>query len=128
MMLLQFSFYSAGSVTLMDGPVRLPSYDLWMVIPVLGIAGLGSQWCLSKALQIGEATTVIPLDFLRVPIIAGIGWAAYGEELSVWVFTGAAVIMGGIAYGLMAPRKQQTLPSKTATGDPSLERLAGRAA
>lgn len=101
MMVWQMGFYTMGLLAwgvTSSGP-PWPS-EVLIAIPLLGCAGLGSQLCLSKALQIGEATNVVPIDFLRVPIIAVIGWAFYGESLSFWVFGGAVLIMAGITYGL----------------------------
>lgn len=103
MMIWQLAFYAAATSVASDGRWATASWpvEALVAVPVLGLAGLASQLCLSKALRIGEAATVVPLDFLRVPIIAVIGWAAYGEPLSLWVFSGAAIIMAGITYGLV---------------------------
>ena len=67
---------------------------------ILALAGLSSQLCLSNALKIGEANMVMPLDFLRVPLIAGIGAVFYDEPFDCWVMVGAAVIAAGIVVGL----------------------------
>ena len=66
----------------------------------LAISGLSSQLCLSNALKIGEANMVMPLDFLRVPLIAWIGYAFYQEPIDIWVFVGAAIIALGVGVGL----------------------------
>ena len=46
----------------------------------VGIAGLTSHYCLSNAFRAGDATLVVPLDFMRIPLIAVVGWAFYGES------------------------------------------------
>ncbi|MHB2168538.1 DMT family transporter [Alsobacter sp. R-9] len=107
MMALQLAFYGAGAFAIGG---HLPFAGDWppgtvVAMVALACAGLGSQVCLSRALQIGEATMVVPLDFLRVPLIALIGWMLYGEPLSVWIFLGAACILAGITYGLMPDRQ-----------------------
>ena len=38
-------------------------------------AGLTSHYCLSNAFRAGDATLVVPLDFMRIPLIAVVGWA-----------------------------------------------------
>jgi len=68
----------------------------------LGIAGTTSHYCLTNAFRAGDATLVVPLDFLRVPLIALIGWAFFGEALDAWVFVGAGVILSGILWNLRA--------------------------
>jgi drug/metabolite transporter (DMT)-like permease len=45
---------------------------------------------------------VVPLDFLRIPLIAWIGWWLYGETLDIFVFAGALTIIAGVAWNLRA--------------------------
>jgi drug/metabolite transporter (DMT)-like permease len=73
-------------------------------LPLIGvaIAGLSSHYCLTNALRAGDATIVVPLDFLRIPLIALIGWSLYGEPLDAFVFAGAAIIGAGIFWNLRA--------------------------
>jgi drug/metabolite transporter (DMT)-like permease len=68
----------------------------------LGISGTTSHYCLTNAFRAGDATLVVPLDFLRVPLIALVGWAFFGEALDLWVFVGVAVILVGILWNLRA--------------------------
>ena len=70
-------------------------------LPLIGvaIAGLSSHYCLTNALRAGDATIVVPLDFLRIPLI---GWSLYGEPLDAFVFAGAAIIGAGIFWNLRA--------------------------
>jgi len=42
----------------------------------------------------------VPLDFLRVPLIAMVGWMFFGERLDIWVFVGVLVILAGILWNL----------------------------
>jgi drug/metabolite transporter (DMT)-like permease len=68
----------------------------------LGISGLSAHFCLTNAFRHGDATIVVPLDFLRIPLIALIGWWMYGELLDGFVFAGAAIIIAGIFWNLRA--------------------------
>jgi drug/metabolite transporter (DMT)-like permease len=45
---------------------------------------------------------VVPLDFLRIPLIALIGWRLYDEPLDPFVFLGSALIIAGILWNLRA--------------------------
>jgi len=78
--------------------------DVTQILPLLGvaIAGLSSHFCLTNAFRYGDATIVVPLDFLRIPLIALIGWSVYGEPLDAFVFVGAAIIITGIVWNLRA--------------------------
>jgi drug/metabolite transporter (DMT)-like permease len=75
-----------------DGDIAWPSAAAWPWIGVIGVAGLVAHLCLTNALSIAPATVVVPFDFIRLPVIAVIGMALYGEALDPFVFVGAAVI------------------------------------
>ncbi len=66
----------------------------------VGIAGLTSHYCLSNAFRAGDATLVVPLDFMRIPLIAVVGWAFYGEALDIFVLLGALIIIAGVLWNL----------------------------
>ena len=74
------------------------------IVPALGIgiAGLSSHYCLSNAFRAGEAVVVVPLDFLRIPLIALVGWWLYGEMVDIYVFLGAGLIILGVLWNLRA--------------------------
>jgi drug/metabolite transporter (DMT)-like permease len=64
------------------------------------VGGFLSHYCLTNAYRHGDATMVVPLDFLRIPLIALAGWQLYGEPLDPYVFVGSACIIAGILYSL----------------------------
>jgi drug/metabolite transporter (DMT)-like permease len=68
----------------------------------LGIAGTTSHYCLSNAFRAGDATLVVPLDFMRIPLIAVVGWAFFNESLDIFVLLGALIIIAGVLWNLRA--------------------------
>lgn len=72
------------------------------ILPAMavGVAGLTSHYCLSNAFRAGDATLVVPLDFMRIPLIAVVGWAFYGESLDIFVLIGALIIIAGVLWNL----------------------------
>ena len=76
--------------------------DTLHILPALGvgIAGLTSHYCLSNAFRAGDASLVVPLDFMRIPLIAVVGWAFYGERLDIFVLLGALIIVVGVLWNL----------------------------
>jgi drug/metabolite transporter (DMT)-like permease len=48
-----------------------------------------------RAFHYADGIVVVPMDFLRLPLIAVIGLLIYGEALDLWVFVGAVVILAG---------------------------------
>ena len=73
-------------------------------LPLAGIClgGLSAHLCLTNAYRHGDATMVVPLDFLRIPLIALIGWRLYDEPLDPFVFLGSVLIIAGILWNLRA--------------------------
>jgi drug/metabolite transporter (DMT)-like permease len=80
----------------------------------LGIAGLSAHYCLSNAFRAGDASLVVPLDFLRIPLIAVVGWWLYGEALDLFVFAGAAIIVGGLLWNLRSEARTAVASSTPA--------------
>jgi drug/metabolite transporter (DMT)-like permease len=72
----------------------------------IGIAGLSAHYCLAKAFHFGDAILVVPLDFLRLPLIALVGWWFFGEDPDLLVFVGAAIIVAGILRNLRAEARR----------------------
>ena len=82
-------------------PLRLASHQ-WMWALGLAFVGTFAHYCLTNALRVADAMVVIPLDFLRIPLIAFVGWTFYAERLDLLVFVGAAIIVAGIMWNLRA--------------------------
>jgi drug/metabolite transporter (DMT)-like permease len=97
MSVIQFPLGLAGSDPLF--PFKLGWWDSPAVLGI-GIGGTSSHYCLSNAFKAGDATLVVPLDFLRVPLIALVGWAFFSEPLDIWVFVGGFVILTGLFWNV----------------------------
>jgi drug/metabolite transporter (DMT)-like permease len=82
-------------------PLRLSSTH-WLWAAGIAIGGTTAHYCLTNALRVADAIVVIPLDFLRIPLIAFVGWMFYGERLDLLVFAGAGIIVTGIVWNLRA--------------------------
>ena len=89
--------------------------DLLIPTLALGVVGLTSHYCLTQAFRSGDTTVVVPLDFLRIPLIALVGWMFYGEALDGFVFAGAALIICGVSWNLFAESRQSRFPVAAST-------------
>jgi drug/metabolite transporter (DMT)-like permease len=84
----------------------------------IGTSGLASHYCLTQAFRAGDASMVMPLDFMRIPLIAVIGWWLYGETLDIFVLMGAGLIITGILWNLRSEARHPiVLPRKAAGQD-----------
>ena len=108
MMVIQFPLSLLGS----DPRVFL-HLQFQHLLPLIGVAtaGLTSHYCLSNAFRAGDATLVVPLDFMRIPLIAVVGWALYGESLDVFVLLGALIIVIGVLWNLRAEAVRARQPA-----------------
>jgi len=68
-----------------------PMQTPWLA--VVGLTALSAHYCLARALQLAEVGTVLPIDFLRLPLVALLGWALYGEAIGILAVAGAALIV-----------------------------------
>jgi drug/metabolite transporter (DMT)-like permease len=78
-----------------DGDIAVPSLHSLPWLILIGFAGLLAHFCLTTALSLAPATVVMPVDFVRLPVIAGVGMLVYGEVLDIWVLIGAVIIFTG---------------------------------
>jgi drug/metabolite transporter (DMT)-like permease len=69
-------------------------------VAALCVSGLMAHVCLTNAFRHGEAIVVVPIDFLRIPLIALVGVAFYAEPFDPLVLLGAAVSAAGIIWNL----------------------------
>lgn len=76
----------------------------------VAVAGLSAHYCLANAFRNGDATLVMPIDFLRVPLIALVGWWFFSEPLDMFVFIGGAIMLTGIIWNLRAETKRAHRP------------------
>ncbi len=70
----------------------------WIVL--VGVTALTAHYCMAKALSLADATLVIPIDFLRLPMIVVIGMVFYAEPFSPFILFGAVLIFAGNYYNI----------------------------
>ena len=90
-----------GTITFTEG-INI----FWIVI--VGIGGLTAHFCITNALALAPAIVVIPLDFMRLPLISVIGFLAYGEAFELPILVGAGVIFIAILLNLKAEKQRQS--------------------
>ena len=91
MSLLQLPMGLVGSLFVWVWPVW--SDAPW--IAAMGVTGLTAHYSMGKALSLGDASFVLPMDFLRLPCIALAALVIYGERIDGWTMLGALLIFAG---------------------------------
>jgi drug/metabolite transporter (DMT)-like permease len=74
---------------------NIPSVELWPWALLLGLTGLASHFCFAHAFKYADAAVVSPLDFMRLPLIAAVGFIFYDEDWDVLILLGGTVIFAG---------------------------------
>jgi drug/metabolite transporter (DMT)-like permease len=82
----------------------------WIV--VIAFCGTFSHFCMARAMLHADATVVLPMDFLRVPLTATAGWLIYSERLDLFTVLGAALILTG---NLLNLRAADPVPARAGT-------------
>jgi transporter family protein len=78
-----------------SNPFELSSRT-WVFLSLSGLA-TGASWvCYFRALQIGEASKVAPVDKLSLVLVAIFAFTFLGERPSLREWTGIAMVAGGV--------------------------------
>jgi len=86
---------------------RWPSPPVWGWLIVIAFCGTFSHYCMARAMRHAQATVIVPMDFLRVPLTALAGWAVYAERIDLLMVLGTGLILVGNLLNLRrgpAPR------------------------
>jgi len=65
----------------------------WMLL--VAVCNTLAHLCFAQALKLADATVVVPIDFLRLPLVAVCSFLVYAEAIDPFVLIGAAIIFAG---------------------------------
>lgn len=92
--------------SLADGQMAWPAPGQWGWLMTIGICGLAAHFCLTTALSLAPASFVMPVDFVRLPLIAILGVVLYQEALDWAVLAGATLIFGANYLNVVVSQRQ----------------------
>lgn len=67
----------------------------WIFLILSGLATGASWLCYYKALQIGEASKVVPIDKLSIVITVALAFLFLGEQITLKILIGCSLIVAG---------------------------------
>lgn len=82
-----------------------PELHLWPWLIAVGLTSLTAHYCMVRALAVADATVVIPMDFVRLPLISLVGFLLYDERIEWFLFLGAALILAGNILNVRAEQR-----------------------
>jgi len=53
---------------------KSPSLEMMPMIILVGITALSAHYCMTRAFKLADATVVVPMDFLRLPLVMVVGY------------------------------------------------------
>lgn len=71
-----------------------PASDIPMIL-VMGVTAWAAHMCLAQAMKRADASVIIPMEFIRLPITAFAAYIFFAEVPGVWTLIGAAIIFFG---------------------------------
>ncbi|MEK9832131.1 MAG: DMT family transporter [Alphaproteobacteria bacterium] len=91
-----------------------PSPLMWAVTFAVGVTTTVAHLLLTKAMSLAEASAIVPLEFIRLPLAVLIGFVWFSEILDGWTILGATIIGCSAVYiarrEAMAARQTVTVP------------------
>ena len=73
----------------------------WEAVPfvlAVGLAGAGGHYCATRAVALASTSLVMPIEYLRLPLLGLIGFFFYSEVPDALTLAGAAVIVAASLY------------------------------
>jgi drug/metabolite transporter (DMT)-like permease len=86
---------------------HLPTLETFKWIGAVALFGVSAHFSLARAFTHSDAIIVAPMDFLRLPLIMGVGFLLYAEPVEVWVLAGAAIVIAANVINLVGERKRR---------------------
>ncbi len=77
---------------------KWPNPHATLMLVSLGLLGTAGWLCFTRAFALADASAILPLEFARLPCIALLAYALFGEVPDRWVWLGASIIFASTLY------------------------------
>lgn len=84
----------------------LPSWPMLGLLVFQGAAGALSMTAVTRAMALGDASFLSPIEFVRLPLVAVIAYIAFGEIADAWVWVGGGVIFVAVVALAQSERRR----------------------
>ena len=98
-----FSLICAGY----DFDIRIPTQTDLPFLLVVSVTGLTAHLCMTKAFSLAPVSVVMPIDFVRLPLISMVGYLFYNEVLTWYIILGSALVFVGNYININAEERAQ---------------------
>jgi drug/metabolite transporter (DMT)-like permease len=102
MMAMQCCF----ALALTGGQIVVPTLAEAPWIVIVGVTGLTAHYCMTRSVAIADASVVMPISFLALPVMAATGYAFYDEVLDPYTLGGGVLILGATYLNIVWSRRR----------------------
>ena len=99
-----------------------PSLQTWGIVAVIGGFGTAGHMLFTRAIQSSDASLVMPFDFVRLPLVAALGYLFFDQSVDLWTWIGATIIFSS---GVYIARREGRRKPRTPAAPKSLSETAG---
>lgn len=71
-----------------------PTLEEWALLAAQGALGALNMGLVTRAFALAEASLIVPIEFLRLPIVAALAYVCFGQGVPPETWAGGAVIFG----------------------------------
>jgi drug/metabolite transporter (DMT)-like permease len=79
----------------------VPAWSDMPLFIIVGVTAVSAHYAMARALMVADASVIFPIDFLRLPAVAVLGYLVYAERIDLWTFIGAAIIFAANYYSIL---------------------------
>jgi drug/metabolite transporter (DMT)-like permease len=107
-------FWQAVVVITLVGPVAAfvwvtPTQEDAVLLIGMALIFAAGNWLFTSALRLGDTAAIAPLHYLRLIIMAGLGWWIYAEVPSLTTVIGAVLVLGAASYTIGRNARKKSL-------------------
>ena len=99
-----FSLICAGH----DLTIKIPTKSDLPFLLIVSVTGLTAHLCMTKAFSLAPVSVVMPIDFVRLPLISVVGYLFYNEVLTWYIVLGSILVFLGNYINIKAEERGQS--------------------
>ena len=99
-----FSLICAGY----DLTIKIPTKSDLPFLLIVSVTGLTAHLCMTKAFSLAPVSVVMPIDFVRLPLISVVGYLFYNEVLTWYIVLGSVLVFVGNYINIKAEERGQS--------------------
>ena len=77
---------------------QTPDGETLLWLAGMGLVATGAHICVNRSFQAADASVVVPFDFVRLLVVAVLGYAFLGQSVDIWTWIGGGIIFASTAY------------------------------